>query len=194
VLVAHGDPAALLGLGANTGDAIALASVLIWATYTVLLGRRPPEMDPLALLAVTVSVGLLLMLPVWLWLGAHLPPAQPPVLLALAYLGLCASVLAFLAWTRGIGLVGPARAGVYLNLIPVFGACLAVALLGEALAPYHLAGGALIFAGLLLPGLWERARRPAEGTGLAPEPPKDEIYARVRQHGRMPSFPRRSRR
>jgi drug/metabolite transporter (DMT)-like permease len=166
VLVASGDPASLLGFGDGTGDAIALAGVLIFAAYTVLLRRRPPGLDPLALLAATVAVGLVLMLPAWICCGARLPPAEPPVLLALAYLGLCASVLGFLAWTRGVGRVGPARAGVYLNLTPVFGTCLAVALLGEAPSPHHLAGGALVLAGLLLPGLWGRGRA-AEAAGLA---------------------------
>jgi drug/metabolite transporter (DMT)-like permease len=169
VLAARGDPAALPGPDADAGDAAAAAGVLIWACYTVLLRRRPPGLDPLALLAATVAVGLALMLPAWLWCGARLPPPRPPVLLALAYLGLCASVLGFLAWTRGVGLVGPARAGVDLNLVPVFGAGLAVALLGEALAAYHLAGGALVFAGLLLPGLLAGAC--GRGAGIGPAAP-----------------------
>jgi drug/metabolite transporter (DMT)-like permease len=65
---------------------------------------------------------------------------------------LFASVIAYIFWNRGVREVGPNPAGVMLNLMPVFGAGLAVALLGERLAGYHWLGAALVLAGILLAG------------------------------------------
>lgn len=151
VLIARGDLAGILGLATNRGDAIMALAVAAWGAYSVLLRRCPADIDPLVLLTGTVAAGVVLMLPIWIWLGAPVPPLRLSIVAALAYIALFASVLAFLAWNRGVSLIGPARAGAYLNLLPVFGAALAVALLGEQVEPYHLIGAALVFAGLFLP-------------------------------------------
>jgi drug/metabolite transporter (DMT)-like permease len=151
VLIGRGDLAGMLGMATNRGDAIMALAVLAWGVYSVLLRRRPADIDPLVLLTGTVAAGVVLMLPIWIWQGASVPPLELSVVAALAYIALFASVLAYLAWNRGVSLIGPARAGVYLNLLPVFGAALAIALLGEQVEAYHLVGAALVFAGLFLP-------------------------------------------
>jgi drug/metabolite transporter (DMT)-like permease len=160
VLIGRGDLGGLLGLAMNRGDAVMALAVVAWAIYSVLLKLRPPGIDPIVLLAATAAAGVALMLPVWLWQGAELPLPDPAFLAALGYIAFIASVLAFLAWNRGVALVGPAKAGVYLNLLPVFGAALAVLLLGERVETYHIVGAGLVFAGLLLPA-WA-------GSGAAP--------------------------
>lgn len=156
VLIAHGDPAALAALRPSPGDAIMAGAVLVWSAYTVLLRRRPAGIDPVVLLATMTLAGVATLLPPWLWLGARMPAGVPSLLAALLYVALLASVVAFLAWNRGVALIGPARAGTYVNLLPVFGAALAILLLGERIAPYHLAGAALVGLGLALPAIWPR--------------------------------------
>ena len=69
---------------------------------------------------------------------------------AIAYVGIAASVLAFWCWNRGIAGVGASKAGLYLHLMPVFAALLAVAFLGERLYAYHGVGMALVATGLFL--------------------------------------------
>jgi drug/metabolite transporter (DMT)-like permease len=64
--------------------------------------------------------------------------------------------VAYVFWNRGVRAVGPAPAGVTLQLMPVFGALLAALFLGERLAGYHWLGGALVMAGILL--AWRRRR------------------------------------
>jgi drug/metabolite transporter (DMT)-like permease len=76
--------------------------------------------------------------------------------LAICYIAVFASAIAFLLWIRAVGQIGPTRAGMFIHLMPVFGAILAIAILGEQLAPFHLAGAALVFAGLVIAD-----RRPA---------------------------------
>ena len=62
--------------------------------------------------------------------------------LVLLYVGLFPSLLSQIFFMRGVELIGPARAGLFVNLVPVFGALLAVLLLGEPFALYHARAGA----------------------------------------------------
>lgn len=159
LVIARGDPAALLALRLAPGDLWLLAGVVLWALYSVLLRRRPERLPPLTLLAATVACALILLLPLYaleLASGARLQVSAASVA-SLAYVALCPSVLAYVCWNRGVREVGAARAGVTLQLMPLFGALLAVIFLGEELAGYHWLGGALVMSGIML--AWSRAPR-----------------------------------
>jgi drug/metabolite transporter (DMT)-like permease len=69
---------------------------------------------------------------------------------ALAFVGLFPSLLAYAAWSRAVETIGSARAGVFLHLIPLYSALVAGAMLGEQIEMFHLAGFALILAGVAL--------------------------------------------
>ena len=66
------------------------------------------------------------------------------------YAALFTSLLAFMAWNRGIDLIGAPRASAFLHTIPLFSALLATSLLGEKLMPFHIVGFVLILAGVSL--------------------------------------------
>jgi drug/metabolite transporter (DMT)-like permease len=66
------------------------------------------------------------------------------------YVGVFASVVAYVCWNRGVHVIGPNSAGLFLHLMPVFTTILAVMLLGERLYAYHAAGIALVAAGIVL--------------------------------------------
>ncbi len=68
----------------------------------------------------------------------------------LVYAALGPAFFAQICFMRGVELIGPGRAGVFVNLVPIFGALLAVALLGEPLASYHLVALALVVGGIAL--------------------------------------------
>src|SRR6266480_4194577 len=76
------------------------------------------------------------------------------------YIGLAASVAAFICWNRGVAIVGANAAGFTLHLLPAFGTALAMLLLGEAFHAYHAAGFATILAGVVLA---TRRAGPAQG-------------------------------
>lgn len=155
-IAARGDPAALVALRLNPADGIVLLAVLGWGAYSVLLRRVPPgALSPLALLSVTVLFGLALLLPSWLAeiaLTGAVPHADLPTALAVLYAALAASIGAYLFWNAGVALIGPAAAGPFLHLQPVFGTVLAMLLLGEVPEAFHGAGFALVLAGVLLAG------------------------------------------
>ena len=150
VIVAHGDPGVLLRLSFNRGDAWVLGAVLSWAFYTVLLGRSPAGVHPLALLTVLVAIGVAWISPWYaleVWRDAHLT-LDGPTLASLAYVSLMASVAAYVAWNQGVAELGAQRSGAFLHLLPAFATLLATALLGEAFRAHHAAGIALILLGV----------------------------------------------
>jgi drug/metabolite transporter (DMT)-like permease len=149
VIVARGAPAALLALSLNAGDAWVLAGVVCYSLYSALLRLRP-QVHPLSLLAACFGVGSLLLLPFTVaehWSGAVLHPHLAG-LLAIGYLIVFPGCFAYLFYNRGVELAGANRAGQFFHLMPVFGSLLAVLLLGEAFAPYHAVGIALIALGI----------------------------------------------
>lgn len=159
IIVARGSPAGLLHTALNRGDLLVLAAAAAYSLYSALLRLRP-AVHPLSLVAVTFAVGDLLLLPLYLaehLSGAVLHPSLP-ALAAIGYAAVFPSVLAGLFYNRGVELLGAVRAGHFLHLSPAIGAGLAVLFLGERLYGYHLAGIALIAAGLLVANLGRTGR------------------------------------
>jgi drug/metabolite transporter (DMT)-like permease len=162
LVIGRGDPQVLLGLEFAAGDLWLVLSVVFWALYSVLLKRRPAALPPLALLAAIIGYGLMLLLPFYaaeLWSGRTVQ-IGPKSVASLAYVALFPSVIAYVFWNRGVREVGPSLAGLFLPLMPVFSAALAVPFLGERLAWYHCAGGALVVLGILLARTATRLPRP----------------------------------
>src|SRR5258705_2582113 len=150
VIMARGDPASLVRLEFHTGDALILLAMPVWRVYSVLLKRRPPELDGIAFLFVISLVGTAMILPAFALEAWASPPRWPgPAgVAAVLYVGLAASVAAFICWNRGVAIVGANAAGFTLHLLPAFGTLLAIAFLGESFHPYHAAGIATILAGV----------------------------------------------
>ena len=93
-----------------------------------------------------------LLLPFYLWesIAVKAVPVNATSIGAIVGLALLVSVLGNLGWYLGNRIIGPSRASIFINLIPLFGIVLAIGFLGEELHPYHLAGGVLVVIGLLL--------------------------------------------
>lgn len=161
ILIAHGDLSNLLHMQFNRGDVWMLGAVLVWTVFSVLLKQAPPELPKGALLTATVLVGLAAFAPIYAW---RLAAGERVLFTAstvagMLYVGLFASVIAFYFWSKGMAQVGPGKGGVYMNVMPLAGTFFAIILLGESLAHYHLLGGALVAAGIVLTN--RRAPAPA---------------------------------
>ncbi|MDP2826708.1 MAG: DMT family transporter [Sulfuritalea sp.] len=154
-IVAHGELQRLRELTLNAGDLWILASVLAWSAYTLLLSRRP-LVHPLAFLAAISVAGLIFLFPFYLWemaQGRHIAPT-PGAIAGIVYTGVFPAFLGYILWNRGVAEVGPARAGLFMHLVPAFGIVLSMIFLGEKPALYHAVGIGLIFA-----GIWLNTRR-----------------------------------
>jgi len=77
-------------------------------------------------------------------------PLTAAGLAILVYVALGPAFLAQIFFMRGVELIGPGRAGVFINLVPVFGAIMAVLLIGEPFAAYHVVALALVVGGIAI--------------------------------------------
>ena len=153
IVIARGDPVLLLALRLNAGDAIIAFAVLLWALYSVLLRRRPP-VHPLSFLAASIMVGLVVIAPVYTAevASGRLIVPEAGSALAIAYVSIFPSFLAYLFFNRGVELIGSAATAQYMNVMPLMGAGLAMLFLGETLHLFHVAGLALVVAGIWIAG------------------------------------------
>ena len=152
IIMTRGEPTRLIELELHAGDAWILAAMPLWGFYSVLLKRRPVELGGVALLFVITLLGVAMLAPFFV---AHSMTAPPPAwsaasLIALLYVGIGASVIAFICWNRGVATVGANAAGFTLHLLPAFGTLLAIVFLGEEFHIFHAAGVVTILAGVLL--------------------------------------------
>ncbi|MCC7273413.1 MAG: DMT family transporter [Alphaproteobacteria bacterium] len=151
-IVGRGDPASLVHLRIAGGEALVLVAVANYALYSALLRRRPAALEPLVFLAATMVTGLVVLLPFWIWelaRGATIP-TDPGAVAAVLYIGLFASLIAFIVWNRCVATLGAAVTGVSFHLVAAFTAVLAFLVLGEAVAGFHLVGIGLILTGFAM--------------------------------------------
>jgi drug/metabolite transporter (DMT)-like permease len=150
-IASQGQIARLAALSFNFGDVLLLIACLFYAYYALALRYRPP-VTTVGFLAGMALAALVTSIPPFLWevsrAGLVLP--SPKGFAVLLYAALGPAFLAQLLFMRGVQLIGPGRAGVFVNLVPIFGALMAVALLGEPLSAYHLVALALVIGGIVL--------------------------------------------
>src|ERR687897_2849114 len=149
-IVSRGSLGALIDLSFNRGDLIMLVAALTWAIYTILLNRMRGALSPLA----TLTIVTVLAVPPLGAIGGYelmsrpIETITPMVVVGLVYISVLASVAAFMAWSVGIKGIGAARGSIFLNLIPVFTAVIAVLTLGERIGLVQLIGGSLVIGGV----------------------------------------------
>jgi drug/metabolite transporter (DMT)-like permease len=150
-IAAQGDIARLLALAFNDGDMLILLACIFYAGYTVGLRDRP-QISGLGFFAAMAAVAFVTSIPllvIEIAAGGFITPTLKG-LGVLLYAALLPSLIAQIFYMRGVELIGPGRAGVFVNLVPVFGALLAVLLLGEAFALYHVIALALVVLGIAI--------------------------------------------
>jgi drug/metabolite transporter (DMT)-like permease len=149
VIVARGEFGALARLDFNWGDIIIIFSMIVWSVYSVYLRWRPHVhwMSFTFVFAVISSLGTLPFAVGEYLSGFHFQPTALTALTIL-YVSIFPSVIAFAAWVRGVEVIGANRAGVFIHLVPLYSALLASVFLGESLHLFHVAGFALILAGV----------------------------------------------
>jgi drug/metabolite transporter (DMT)-like permease len=157
MVAARGELETLTSLTFNKGDVWMMIACAFYAAYTLFLRQRP-SLSSFVFFAALAGAAFLLTLPLLVaeaWMGALLWPDAYGWAILL-YVVLFPSLLSQVFFIRGVEIIGPNRAGLFMNLTPVCSAILAVAILGEPFRLYHA------FAlGLVLGGIWlaERRRR-----------------------------------
>jgi drug/metabolite transporter (DMT)-like permease len=165
VIMARGEWASLQRLEVHGGDLLILLAMPVWGVYSVLLKRRPAELGGVSFLFVISVIGAAMLAPAAAVEALRAPPRWPSgaVAAGLLYVGLAASVGAFICWNRGVAVVGANAAGITLHLLPAFGTSLAILFLGESFQAFHAVGIATILAGVVI----ATRAGPGEGSGVS---------------------------
>jgi len=151
VVASQGRFARLADLSFNFGDILMFVACVLYSYYALALRYRP-AVSSIGFLAGVALAALVTSIPPFLWEAAHIGVILPSLKgwAVVLYASLGVAFLSQLFFIRGVQLIGPGRAGVFVNLVPVFGAFMAVGLLGEPLSAYHLVALALVIGGIVL--------------------------------------------
>ena len=168
MILTQGQLDRLLSVSFGKGDLFMLAAVTSWAFYTVMLKRIDIELSSITLLYVLIMLGLPMLVIGYgfeIWLYRFYWPSITHIGL-LAYLWVFPSLLAYIFWVQGVRRIGAEGASLSTNLMPIYGAALAITFLGETIHWYHLAGAACSLVGMILAfgsPSWLRRLRKAPG-------------------------------
>ncbi len=161
IVATGGNLQSLSATSINRGDLYMLVASLFYSAYSLGLSRGP-KASPIALFAVMAFVAWLVSLPLvaveTLMQGWQMPTARGWLIVAL--ITILPSLLAQLCFIYGVKLIGPARAGPFFNLVPIFSAILAVLILHEVFETYHALSLLLVLGGIWLS---EKGKRRVEG-------------------------------
>jgi len=154
VLITGGDMMLLLALRFNIGDLLMIAACFCYAFYVLHLGKRL-DMPPVIMLAFFSFSALitLTLFTVGEYAAGHFVMPSLTGMLVVLYCAIFPSILSQTFFMRGVELIGANRAGLYVNLVPVFAAFMAMLILAEHMHAYHVVALLMVLAGI---GLAER--------------------------------------
>ena len=151
-IVTKADIEILITLNFNKGDLTMVVAMISWATYSALLKKKKYELTQISLLQVVITFGLLFLVPIYfieMSMGYLIKLGQP-FYLTLTYVVLFPGLASFFFWIKGISIIGANRSGIFLHLMPIFGAIMAMIIFDEKFMFYHFLGAIFIFMGIIL--------------------------------------------
>ncbi|MDN5200736.1 DMT family transporter [Fulvivirgaceae bacterium BMA10] len=152
VLITKGSLEQLMELDFSIGDIWMLVASIIFALYSIFLKDKPKSMDLGFFLFITFLLGLLFLVPFYIWefnLEGAIPFTSDNILV-FSYLGIFAALLSYFLWTRAILLIGPIKTSAIYYTLPVFSSIAAYLLLGENIEAVQLFSMFIVVTGILL--------------------------------------------
>jgi drug/metabolite transporter (DMT)-like permease len=151
IVLGHGQPLDLFTGHVGIGEVALFGCAMAWATYTLLGKRILRGLTPLAATSYAALTGTAILAVAAAVTGDLIvPQASVKGWVALGFLGVFGTVIAFVWFYEGVKILGPARTAVFINLVPVAAVTLGVVLLGEPLELSMLTGGALVILGVFI--------------------------------------------
>jgi len=151
-IVLKGNLNNLYNLYFTAGDLWMLGAVISWCLYSVLLKKIDSKTSQLANLEVMIIIGVIFIIPFYIMesFNSTYLPSSGFDLVIIGYVAVFASIVAFFSWNKGVSIIGPNRASLFLHLIPVFSAIWAISFLNEKFAFFHVIGVLFILSGIIL--------------------------------------------
>lgn len=152
LLLTKGDVSQLSQISFAIGDFWMLIAAITFAVYSVLLRKKPAGLGALSFQLITFGLGIIMLAPFYLWEISSLPMPELSVgaIGSIVYIGVFASLVAYVLWLKAIILIGPSHAGMIYYSLPVFCGVLAYMVLGEEIGLIHLAATILIIGGIVI--------------------------------------------
>ena len=151
-IITKADINLIRSLDFNKGDLTMAVAMFSWALYSALLRKKKYEISQITLLEVVIISGLVFLIPIYfieMNMG-YLIKLEKPFILTLTYVVIFPGLAAFFFWIKGISIIGANRAGVFLHMMPIFGAIMAMIIFKEKFMFYHFLGAMFIIAGITL--------------------------------------------
>lgn len=156
-VVVQGSWCNLTNIAFVKGDFYILIAAVLYGLYSALLPKSP-KIHPSSFLTLTAGIGAFTLLPFYMWelttAGTFMPSQSN--LLAILYVAIFPSIVAYICWQKGVETIGPSNTGMFITLVPVFVAILSVPFLKETLMLCHLVGMIMIFTGMIMFNMEDR--------------------------------------
>ncbi len=151
-IISNGDIQKITSLNFNKGDIWMLVCVITWSLYSTLLKKNKFKFSQFTLIQLMVSVGILFLIPQFFYeksIGLELN-INKAFFLILGYVVVFPAIAAYYFWQKGIEIIGPNRSTMFIQLMPLFSAIMAIIIFKEKFELYHFVGAAFILSGIYL--------------------------------------------
>jgi len=151
-IISNGDVQRIVSLSFNNGDLWMLVCVLSWALYSTLLKKNKFKLSQFSLIQIMVSVGIIFLIPQYFYeqsIGLELN-LNKAFFLILFYVVVFPAIVAYYCWQKGVEIIGPNRATMFIQLMPLFSAVMAIIIFKEKFELYHFVGATFIVSGIYL--------------------------------------------
>ena len=149
-IISNGEMQKLISLNFNKGDLWMIVCVIAWALYSTLLKKNKFKLSQFTLIQLMVSVGLIFLVPQFFYersIGLE-TNFDKTFFLILFYVVVFPAIAAYYCWQKGVEIIGPNRASMFIQLMPLFSAIMAIIIFNEKFELYHFIGAILILTGI----------------------------------------------
>ena len=151
-IISNGDIQKLTSLSFNKGDVWMLVCVITWALYSTLLKKNKFKFSQFSLIQLMVTAGIIFLIPQFFYeksIGLEVN-FNKAFFLILFYVVIFPAIAAYYLWQKGIEIIGPNRATMFIQLMPLFSAVMAIIIFKEKFELYHFVGATFIVLGIYL--------------------------------------------
>ena len=151
-IISNGNFQKIISLNFNKGDVWMLVCVITWSLYSTLLKKNKFKFSQFTLIQLMVSAGLLFLIPQMFYekyIGLELN-FNKAFFLILFYVVVFPAIAAYYCWQKGVEIIGPNRASMFIQLMPLFSAVMAIIIFNEKFELYHFVGAVFIVSGIYL--------------------------------------------
>ena len=151
-IISYGDIQNIINLNFNKGDLMMLVCVICWALYSTLLKKYKFKFSQFTLIQLMVTAGIFFLIPQFFYeqsnnLEVNFNKAFFAILI---YVVIFPAIAAYYCWQKGVEIIGPNRASMFIQLMPLFSAIMAIIFLNEKFELFHFVGASFIVLGIYL--------------------------------------------